>query len=205
MSTHHTPHTQQTTTTHISSVCLLPAADSMKPKQSSKSTKSTVEDFKRKRTKVGRKVKKNNVTTIKVQSKRINIPLQSNLDGSHSQKDVFARILRQFSHHSSQTRVAALEDLKSFLKSVAHPESYIALFFPSAMELLFDDERETRKALLVILSSVLGRFSSRCFASISSLIITYLCSGLTSLHKVSSIALLFIKMKILLREFVVIR
>ena len=145
-----------------------------------------VVDFKKKVVKVGRKVKKNNVTTIKVQSKRIQIPLQSQITRKEVQNEkvVLDAILRQLSHYSSPTRQIAIRDLKDFLDDSPHAETYVAMVLPQTMELLYDDERDTRKALLGFFSSILSRFPSSSFSSVKSLMMTYLCSGLTSLLKV---------------------
>lgn len=143
-------------------------------------------DFKRKVVKVGRKIKKNNVTTITVQSKRIQIPLQTQISGRRleDEKDRLNYITRQLSHFSGPTRKAAIDDLKQFLSDSPNAESYIAMIVPASMELLYDEERDTRRALLSMFAWLMGRFPARSFESISSLIVTYLCSGLTSLLKV---------------------
>lgn len=148
-----------------------------------------VVDFKKKIVKVGRKVKKNNVTTIKLQSKRIQIPLQSQISKKkvEDEKDILDGILRQLSHHSGPTRQNAINDLKEFLADSPHAENYVAMVLPPALELLYDDERETRKALLGLFAGIVSRFPSSSFSSLKSLITTYLCSGLTSLLKVCSL------------------
>jgi Rix1 complex component involved in 60S ribosome maturation len=147
--------------------------------------KQPYSDFKKKTAKVGRKVKGGNVTKIEVTSKRIQIPLQSQITAvkPENEQENLGLLLKTLQHYSGPARTTALEDLKDLLSTSPSTESYISLIFPSALELLFDDERETRKALIVLLKSLLGRFPSQSFVSIVPVTITYVCSGLTSLNK----------------------
>lgn len=142
-------------------------------------------DFKKKTAKVGRKVQSSNVTNIKVASKRIQVPLQAQItdEKPENEKETLKTLLRSLQHHNEPARIAALEDLMVLLKSSKNTESYICLVFPPALELLFDDERNTRKTLLVLISTLLPRYPSSSFLSIVPVIITYVCSGLTSLNK----------------------
>ena len=60
-----------------------------------------------------------------------------------------------------------------------------ALAIPSAMELLFDEETETRKKLRDMITSVLHQHPMKSYyMAIASVLSTYICSGLTSLNKV---------------------
>jgi Rix1 complex component involved in 60S ribosome maturation len=147
--------------------------------------KQPYSDFKKKTAKVGRKVKGGNVTKIEVTSKRIQIPLQSQITATkpENEQENLGLLLKTLQHYSGPARTTALEDLKDLLSTSPSTESYISLIFPSALELLFDDERETRKALIVLLKSLLSRFPSQSFVSIVPVTITYVCSGLTSLNK----------------------
>lgn len=147
--------------------------------------KQPYSDFKKKTAKVGRKVKGGNVTKIEVTSKRIQIPLQSQITAvkPENEQENLGLLLKTLQHYSGPARTTALDDLKELLSTSPSTESYISLIFPSALELLFDDERETRKALIVLLKSLLGRFPSHSFVSIVPVTITYVCSGLTSLNK----------------------
>ena len=144
-------------------------------------------DFKKKKAKVGRKIKPANITKIKVQTKRIQIPLQAHITGERleNERDLLEKALKLLQHHSTPSRTAALEDIKSLLASCHNAESYVSLVFPPALELLFDEERDVRNALHALLSSLLARFSSSTFVAIAPIMITYICSGLTNLHKVS--------------------
>ena len=147
--------------------------------------KQPYSDFKKKTAKVGRKVKGGNVTKIEVTSKRIQIPLQSQITAAkpENEQENLRVLLKTLQHYSGPARTTALEDLKELLASSPSTESYISLIFPPALELLFDDERDTRKALVTLLTSLLTRFSSQSFLSIVPVTITYICSGLTSLNK----------------------
>jgi hypothetical protein len=147
--------------------------------------KQPYSDFKKKTAKVGRKVKGGNVTKIEVSSKRIQIPLQSQITAAkpENEQENLRILLKTLQHYSGPARTTALEDLKELLANSPSTESYISLIFPPALELLFDDERDTRKALVTLLTSLLTRFSSQSFISIVPVTITYICSGLTSLNK----------------------
>lgn len=147
--------------------------------------KQPYSDFKKKTAKVGRKVKGGNVTKIEVTSKRIQIPLQSQITAAkpENEQENLRVLLKTLQHYSGPARTTALEDLKELLANSPSTESYISLIFPPALELLFDDERDTRKALVTLLTSLLTRFSSQSFLSIVPVTITYICSGLTSLNK----------------------
>jgi hypothetical protein len=143
-------------------------------------------DFTKKKAKVGRKVKRGNVTEIKVASKRINIPLQNQITakGPQDEQETLDMILKQLQHYSAASRRGALDDLKDFVSTSVHIESFIALMFAPSMEVLFDEDRDTRADLLSLLTSILNRFPSSVFQSVLGVTITYICSGLTSLHKV---------------------
>ena len=142
-------------------------------------------DFKKKTAKVGRKVKGGNVTKIEVTSKRIQIPLQSQITAvkPENEQENLALLLKTLQHYSGPARTSALEDLKELLAASPSTESYLSLIFPPALELLFDDERDTRKALISLLTDLLKRYPSNSFLSIVPVTITYICSGLTSLNK----------------------
>ena len=158
----------------------------MKIRQGSSKAKPKIQkDFKKKSAKVGKKVARSNVTEIKIQSKRINIPLQSAITAKApaDEQEALDKLLKQLHHYSAPSRVAALEELKALLGASRHGESYISLIFPKALELLFDDDYSARRALMALLGLLLTRFNSVAFASVISIAITYICSGLTSLNR----------------------
>lgn len=147
--------------------------------------KQPFSDFKKKTAKVGRKVKSSNVTKIEVTSKRIQIPLQSQITVTkpENEQENLSLLLKTLQHYNGPARTTALEDLKELLAVSLASESYISIIFPPALELLFDDERDTRKALISLLTTLLDRYPSHSFLSIVPVTITYICSGLTSLNK----------------------
>lgn len=159
----------------------------MKGIKSVKVPKSIDLDFKKKKIKVGRKVKKNNITKIKIQSKNINMPSQ-NIDKSivdHDEQITLEKFKKHLSHHSPHVRQSALTSIKVILKSGSnnHIQSYIAIIFPPMMELLFDVEKSVRQTLLEVMSDLFHYFPLNSFTSIDSVVATYLCSGLTNLVK----------------------
>ena len=145
-------------------------------------------DFEKKKIKVGKTIKKANVTKITMQSKKINIPTQSHIttNTQESEKDTIDKLLRQFHHYNSSMKVNALEECKNFLANMKDISPYIAIIVPTAMELLYDEDQNCREALLSFMNFVLKSCKSISFQSIISVIITYTCSGLTSLGKVIS-------------------
>jgi len=143
-----------------------------------------VNDFKKVKTKVGKKVNRGPVTVIKVKAKKIVMSAQKSLqEKSGDEISQITLLIRQFHHHSASNRLLALTGVKDLLESSENTESYIALVLPAAMELLFDEEGDTRKALLVFVDSLTRKYSKTAFESIASVISTYCCSGLTSLKK----------------------
>lgn len=144
-----------------------------------------VNDFKKVKAKVGKKVNRGPVTVIKVKAKKIVMSVQKSLQGkSGDEISQITLLTRQFHHHSASNRLIALTGVKELLESSENTESYIALVLPAAMELLFDEEKDTRKALLLFVDSLTKKYSKSAFESIASVISTYCCSGLTSLKKV---------------------
>ena len=126
------------------------------------------------------------MTEIKIQSKRIHIPLQNQITyrSPEDEKGVLDKLLRQLQHYSGPSRTSALDELKHLVHSSPNVEAYISIILPPSMELLFDEERDTRRALIALLTALFSRFPSSSFVSIISIAITYVCSGLTSLGKV---------------------
>lgn len=147
------------------------------------------QDFKKKTAKVGRKVQPSNVTKINVKSKQIHIPLQAQITKKNAQNEaeLVDKLLKQLSHYSGPFRESALSELKQYVSESEKANLYVALIVPRAMELLFDEDRDTRKSLLALMKVIMSKFSCQLFASISSVMATYLCSGLSSLHKVPQI------------------
>ena len=142
-------------------------------------------DFKKKTAKVGKKVKRGIVTEIKVQSKHIHIPLQSQITAASpsDERGTLEKFYKQLNHYSGSVRVQALTQLGQFVQESPNAESFITLIVPKSLELLFDVDSDTRKGLLALMGIILPNFKSKTFSPIISIIITYTCSGLTSLDK----------------------
>jgi hypothetical protein len=143
-----------------------------------------VKDFKKKKGKVGKKVLRSTVTKIDVSSKRIHLPLQSLLTSHNAsdEKDLLDRITRQLQHYNGPLRTNALEDLKQLMINSTNAEKYIAMIVPQVIELLFDEDRDCRKACVTLMSALLSHHPSQSFTAVASIMITYICSGLTSIH-----------------------
>ena len=146
-----------------------------------------VNDFKKVKTKVGKKVARGTATVINVKSKKIIISAQKGLQEKESDENLkIAKFTRQFHHHSASTRLSALSGIKEIFATSDRAESYIALVIPAALELLFDEEGTTRKALLNFINSLTKKYSGNAFRGIAPIVTSYCCSGLTSLTKVTS-------------------
>lgn len=141
-------------------------------------------DFKRKKAKVGRKVERSNVTKISVVAKRITLPVQAALSEN---KDETARVdglIRLMQHYSSKNRAAALIELQGVFDHNSNGRRYLGVSLPHVLELLFDGSAEVHRAMLDLLTSLLSRFGPSDFASVAPVLVTYICSGLTSLNLV---------------------
>ena len=116
-------------------------------------------DFSQKRVKVGRKVKRDNVTKITVKSKSVYIPTQI-LDDSErgSEHDRVKLMLRQLHHYSGPNRVRALDELKKFLVGSNDYNKWIALVFPEIIELIFDEEKDTRVAVISVITTIISKY-----------------------------------------------
>eukprot|EP01038_Epipyxis_sp_PR26KG_P008965 gene8965-12093_t len=168
----------------------------------SKDTKPKIQkDFQKKTVKVGRQVKRNNITQeIKINTKRIIIPLQNQITTSeHSKIDTdnqhLMNILKQLKHYSMPNRLMAIKNLKDFL-SQSHSNSSnhlnltssthvskLPMIMPDVMELLHDDEKEIRGAVVELFNVIFKLYKSESILSVVQVIVTYMCSGLTSIHK----------------------
>jgi hypothetical protein len=143
-------------------------------------------DFAKKKSKIGRKVKRANVTEIKVKSKRINVPLQNQgvLEDGETGREAVDKVIRQLHHYSESTRLYALSRVKTLLQANLVIESFVTLVFPEVIELLFNVEKEPRTAVIEVLVLMFAKYPTDAFLPVINVAITYICSGLTNLHKV---------------------
>jgi hypothetical protein len=146
--------------------------------------KSGNNDFHKKKAKVGKKVQRSNVTSISLQSKRIVMPtgLAPNIRPTN-ENEMIDRIIKQLQHYSGINRATALEELKKLMEISTNSENITTMILPHALELLFDEDINTRKSCISLISDILKKFESNIFESITPILITYICSGLTSLNK----------------------
>jgi flagellar motor switch protein FliG len=96
--------------------------------KNAKARSTQSDDFRRKVIKVGRKIKKNNVTKISVTSKKLNVPLQANVTSVINTADenaVLESILKQLYHYSESNRTNALKAVGQFLAESKKPESFL--------------------------------------------------------------------------------
>lgn len=142
-------------------------------------------DFSKKKVKVGRKVKRANVTEIKVKSRRIVVPLQNQgvSEDGESNRESINRLIKQLHHYSESTRLNALNRVKEMLHNKISEESFVTLVLPEVIELLFNDEKETRNVVTEVVILMMAKFPVDAFLPVISVTVTYLCSGLTNIHK----------------------
>lgn len=147
-----------------------------------------INDFKKLKVKVGKQVKKGPTTVINVKTKRIIIPTQINISTEPiiEESSKINQLIRQFHHHSVSRRTMALEEMNNLLNNSNNPHIHIALILPAVLELLFDEDKETRQNLLKLVQNLLDKCPKKeSYQNITSIITTYSCSGLTSLSKVT--------------------
>jgi hypothetical protein len=146
-----------------------------------------INDFKKVQTKVGKQIARGPTTVINVKTRRIVIPTQVNasVEPIVDESAKILQLIRQFHHHSVSHRISALEDMNQLLSKCRSPEMHVALVLPSILELLFDDDKESRQILLKLVKNLLERCPLKeTYETIAPIITTYSCSGLTSLTKV---------------------
>lgn len=144
----------------------------------------TPADFKAKRMKVGKQLQPQNVTKISVKSKVIYVPNQTtekNLGNFHAILDKQIQFLH---HHAAKTRVMALEKISDMVLQHQIIESYIPVLITSVMDVLQDEDSDVRTAVLDLFTAICRRYHPDVFAACSSILVTYMCSGLTILTKV---------------------
>lgn len=143
-------------------------------------------DFTKKKVKVGRKVKRANLTEIKVKSRRIVVPLQNQgAEDGETGRETINRVIKQLHHYSEATRLNALHRVKDMLNTGSTIESFVTLVLPEVVELLFNEEKETRSVVTDVVSLMFTKYPADAFLSVISVTVTYICSGLTNLHKVT--------------------
>lgn len=141
-------------------------------------------DFKRKKAKVGRTVERSNVTKISVKSKKIVLLDQSKEALRVAEDDVnMDALLRLTTHYDPRNRISGLIELKQAFGRQSNSK-FVAVTLPAVMELLYDANTDVRTAFLELLQTLFESFSEASFLSVVSVIVTYLCSGMTSLNPV---------------------
>ena len=135
---------------------------------------------------MGKKVKRENAVVISVKSKSILMPSQApgKSEKVENPRDAVDRIVKLIHHYSNHVRVCGLDELKTFFTTAQESHSFLAMAVPSVLELLFDEERDTRTSVVSFMTTVLQSFPSVYFQSFISIVVTYICSGLTNLSKV---------------------
>ncbi len=146
-------------------------------------------DFKRPKRKVGRKIAQSNLTNASIQSRRINLTMQSVLlDKTGAavthRNQALPDILSKMTHYNAQVRRDASFSLKELvlLHSTALMTN-VAAILERLLQAMADDEAVVREAGIVAwkvcLSSLSSSKSEKALAPFVTLISVYFCSGLT--------------------------
>lgn len=147
-------------------------------------------DFPKKKSKIGKIIPRNNVTKITVKTKKLSIPVQTALTprDALSYRELLDKLTKKLNHYNTSSKISALDECKSFLISCSNPDDHVALIVPTALEILNDDDRECRIALISFMSVAMKKCSQSSFMAIAPVIVNYICSGLTSINKVRFIS-----------------
>eukprot|EP01039_Chlorochromonas_danica_P006934 gene6934-7672_t len=160
--------------------------------------KQQPKDFLKKKVKVGRKVQKANATKIKIQSKKIRLPTQSissniTLLGGDEETNRFNKLQQKLHHSSDSIRLEGLIEMEDFLHKGNHIERFLCLVLPDCLEQLLSIETKAREVILRLIEYLLVQYQYQqrlvvhdCFASSIQLVVTFLCSGMTSVNKLCS-------------------
>jgi hypothetical protein len=141
-------------------------------------------DFKRKKAKVGRTVERSNVTKISVKSKKIVLLDQSKESLRVAEDDInIDALLRLTTHYDPRNRISGLVELKQAFGRSSNAK-FVAVTLPAVMELLYDGSNDVRTTFLDLLQALFDIYSEASFLPVISVIVTYLCSGMTSLNPV---------------------
>ena len=89
-----------------------------------------INDFKKIKAKVGKKIKRGPTTIINVKAKRINVPHQQSIlnETINDESIKISKLIKQFHHHSSSNRSSALDDLQEILNNSSHAGSHIGMY-----------------------------------------------------------------------------
>ena len=141
---------------------------------------SNKRDFKRLRAKVGRRVAKSSALnkTVKVSSKKLQLAQQLQTTGVS-----IPLLTSKLSHYSGVARLTGLQEMKNFLLRMESPQEHVSSIIPPALENLFDEELETRKAAIELFSTLFSLCPSHSLIASMPVVVTYIGSGLTNLSR----------------------
>jgi hypothetical protein len=146
-------------------------------------------DFKRLKHKVGKKAPKAaNFTDTSFTSKSINVVDQSISEDKGeavTRRNLNAQnLLKQLNHFSANMRKEALVGLEELATKHAHAlNRQLGVVLEGAIQLLVDDEKDVRAALLSFLRQLMPSVSTVAVAPFLKLMAMYARSGMTSLHR----------------------
>ena len=146
-------------------------------------------DFKKKTAKVGKQIKRENVTKISVKSKVIYVPNQSDEKFTGSIQAVLDKQVQFLHHHAPKTREFAVQKLIDMISKSQVDESLVPILINAVVGLLHDETSEVRAVVLKLFIAICIEFPNKSiFAGSVNLVATYACSSLTSLQKVFLVA-----------------
>ena len=91
--------------------------------------------------------------------------------------------MKELHHYSAPNRLRALSELSSLLATKADADQWISILIPEVIELLLDIEREPRLAVIDIFKVIVQRYKLPALRNIAPVVMKYICSGLSNIHK----------------------
>lgn len=144
-------------------------------------------DFTKKKAKVGKKVKRANVTKIDVKAKKIVLSTNTADPATSSAQAKFQKMLLQLRNSSENTRIEGLKAMEEYVRRGEDGmEKFMSLAIADIFEQLLNVEPKPRRAACDLLEALTRSRAGQSLASMMQLIVPFLCSGMSSVHKVRS-------------------
>ncbi|RYG59537.1 hypothetical protein EON64_20125, partial [archaeon] len=141
-------------------------------------------DFKKKKAKIGRKVKSASSTKINVKSKQIVLPSQ-HMGSDHNKGFQMQHVISQLKHSNEKNKLDGLTELENDLQRYQGDVlKHLGTVVPYVFEMLLSDEGKARGGAVGFLSRLLSRVrESESLLGLLQLMVSFVCSALSSLNK----------------------
>ena len=91
--------------------------------------------------------------------------------------------MKELHHYNASNRLRALSEFSHLFANQSDAESWISIIIPEIIEHLLDIEREPRVAVVEIFRVVIQRFKIDALRFIAPVVVSYISSGLSNIHK----------------------